>query len=117
MKRSKRVIRHQILSRLYARLREDHDFEWTEDAFVEGKLSLMQIDGLLAFKSDVQLEELRRALERLENGTFGVCLACKGDITQELLEADPTQRMCAHCEEQFSHIVIRRYAAPTLPVS
>lgn len=117
MKKSKRIIRHQILSKLYARLREDYEFEWTEDAFVDGHLSLMQIDGLLAFKSDGQLEELRQALERLESGTFGKCLACKGDIGSELLEADPTQRMCAHCEEQFSHIVIRRYVTPALPVA
>jgi RNA polymerase-binding transcription factor DksA len=117
MKKSKRVIRHQILSRLYRRLREDYEFEWTEDAFTRGHLSLRQIDGLLAFKSDVQLEELRGALERLENDTFGTCLSCKGEISQELLDADPTQRMCAHCEEQFSHIVIRRQVTPAMPIA
>jgi RNA polymerase-binding transcription factor DksA len=110
MNRSKRLMRHRILSRLYEHLHENYDFDWTEDAFVNGTMSLGQLDAVLAFKSDPHLDELRRALERLENGTFGSCIACKGSIAWDLLEVDPTQRFCARCEEQFSHIVIQRYS-------
>jgi RNA polymerase-binding transcription factor DksA len=110
MNKSKRLMRHRILSRLYEHLRECYDFDWTEDAFVNGTLSLGQLDAVLAFKSDPQLDELRRALERLESGAFGTCISCKGSIGSDLLDVDPTQRLCARCEEQFSHIVVRRFS-------
>ncbi len=103
MKKSKRSMRYLILSRLYEHLDETYGIEWPRDSFVSGRLTLHDLDALLAFKSDPKIEELRNALDRLESGTYGVCIGCKGRISQELLDADPAHRFCLDCEQQFSH--------------
>ncbi len=103
MKKSKRAMRRAILSDLFEHLEEYYGCDWSRDTFVDGQLSLHQIDALLAFKSDPRLEELRGALVRLEDGTYGTCIGCKHDISQEVLDRDPTQRVCSECEWEFTH--------------
>jgi RNA polymerase-binding transcription factor DksA len=112
MAKSKRSMRYAILGRLYDYLQEQYSISWSRETFVDGKLSIHQIDAILAFKSDPHLDELRSALDRLENGTYGVCLSCKGTISEELLDADPSQRFCAKCEKTFSHVLAPTYGIP-----
>ncbi len=104
MTKSKRVMRRLVLSRLYDYLQDQYTVLYPRDMFINGELSIHDIDALLAFKSDVQLEELRHALDRLENGTFGVCISCKSSINQDVLDGDPTQRICSSCEQKFVHV-------------
>jgi RNA polymerase-binding transcription factor DksA len=103
MTKSKRVMRRLILSKLYDHLQDQFTDIYPREAFVKGDLSIHELDGLLAFKSDAHLEELRCALDRLEGGTFGVCISCKSLISQDILDGDPTQRVCSTCEEKFIH--------------
>lgn len=102
MKKSKMELRHLVLSRMYDQLEGQFSLGWSREDFVGGRLSLHEIDAALAFKSDPQIEELRHALDRIENGTFGYCIACKGRITLELLNADPTRRVCPACEQRLN---------------
>ncbi len=102
--KSKRVLRRAILVRLYDHLQDAYGIEWPRESFVNGQLALGEIDALLSFKSDQRIDELRSALERLEEGSFGRCIACKGDIGQDLLEADPAMRLCERCERMYSHM-------------
>ena len=44
-------------------------------------------------------EEVKQALERLEQGTFGKCENCGRDIPFERLEALPTARLCMECKQ------------------
>ena len=54
------------------------------------------LEGLgLAAKREVAL--LRAALRRIEDGTFGTCLACGGTISTERLEAVPHAPLCRSC--------------------
>jgi DnaK suppressor protein len=41
------------------------------------------------------LAGVEAALERLDEGTYGRCLACDAPIDDASLEADPTQPTCA----------------------
>lgn len=41
--------------------------------------------------------QIRRALARLADGTYGRCLACGATIVPERLEAIPTVARCARC--------------------
>ncbi|HLJ30186.1 MAG TPA: SpoIIE family protein phosphatase [Candidatus Angelobacter sp.] len=43
------------------------------------------------------LEEVDKALERVEIGSFGECEACKGAMETERLLADPLARFCLEC--------------------
>ncbi len=115
MKKSKRIFRRAILASLYDHLQDAYGVDWSREAFVDDRLSLNELDALLAFKSDTRIDELRGALDRLQSGTFGLCLACKGRVDQELLDADPAQRLCVLCERLYSHLFVRTYSVPQVP--
>ena len=93
-------MRRAILSRLFDILQEHYPTEYTREWFVSRPLH--EIDAVLAFKSETLLDELRQALDRLEEGKFGICISCKGEISQEILDAEPTQRLCQVCENTLA---------------
>jgi DnaK suppressor protein len=45
-----------------------------------------------------ELVEVRDALERLDNGAFGLCDECNEDIPMERLRAIPYARLCMKCK-------------------
>ena len=103
MQNGVRSLQRAVLSKLLDYLQEHYDVDSSRDYFVDGRLNLHQIDALLAFKSDPQLDELRAALDRLEHGTYGVCITCKRPISREVLEREPGRSICAGCEQGFNH--------------
>jgi DnaK suppressor protein len=42
--------------------------------------------------------KIKKALERIENGTFGVCESCGEDISVERLKARPVTTQCIECK-------------------
>ena len=108
MKKSSVDIRRSILRRLYSHLEEHYAITIPDSSLNKDSLSLHQLDALLAFKSDPHLDDLRAALDRLEEGTFGVCLSCKVQIEEGLMDIDPTRRMCDRCERVYSRVTRRR---------
>jgi RNA polymerase-binding transcription factor DksA len=97
-------MRRSIVVRIFDRLEECYGREACGEVRQNSSLSLHDVDELLAFRSDGRLEELREALARIENGTFGLCLACRGRIEHRLLDRDPAQRLCGHCERRLFHV-------------
>lgn len=111
--KSKRVLRRAVLVRLYDHLQDAYGLDSPRESFVRGQLTLHQIDALLAFKSDPRIDELRGALERLEQGSFGICIACKGEISQDLLEVDPAVRLCERCDRLYSQMrIMTQHSVP-----
>jgi DnaK suppressor protein len=45
------------------------------------------------------LQLVNEALDRVEKGTFGYCVACENEINQKRLEAVPWTRHCIGCQE------------------
>lgn len=45
------------------------------------------------------LREIRSALRRIDEGTFGTCLHCEEEISQRRLQAVPWARLCLQCQE------------------
>jgi DnaK suppressor protein len=45
------------------------------------------------------IEKILKALERIEEGTFGVCEECKGKIPRLRLEVNPSATLCVKCQE------------------
>jgi len=41
-----------------------------------------------------ELDDVERALERLDDGSYGTCQACSATIDDELLARRPTTRFC-----------------------
>lgn len=44
-----------------------------------------------------RLAEVEAALQRIEEGGYGVCGRCGGEIADNDLEADPLARLCRQC--------------------
>jgi RNA polymerase-binding transcription factor DksA len=112
MKKSKRVMRRSILQCLYTHLQDAYGLEIPSEEFVQGQISDHEIDAMLAFKSDPRIDELRSALDRLEAGAYGRCLACKDVLDRSLLDADPARRLCGSCERLYSHMLTHELGVP-----
>ena len=54
----------------------------------------------LAQRGGDYLDYLGEALQRVENGTFGVCRVCGGEIGRARLEAVPTATQCIECKSK-----------------
>ena len=44
--------------------------------------------------------KIKNALDRLENGTFGICDECGEDISEERLKARPVTTLCIDCKKK-----------------
>jgi len=51
----------------------------------------------IEFSLENQLKEVNGALERIAKGTYGACVNCEKDISQERLQASPEARLCLDC--------------------
>jgi len=103
MRKSARAMRRVVLHQLFDILEERYGIELDRAVFEADSVSLHEIDAALAFKSDPGLEELRGALDRIDDGSYGVCIGCKSPIDWRLLVEEPARRMCEKCEEEYNH--------------
>jgi DnaK suppressor protein len=46
------------------------------------------------------LKKIEQAIEKIDNGTFGVCDVCGEEITVKRLEARPVTNMCIFCKTE-----------------
>ncbi|MFO7964404.1 MAG: RNA polymerase-binding protein DksA [Desulfobacterales bacterium] len=44
------------------------------------------------------IRKIKKALERIENDTFGICETCGGDISIKRLKARPVTTQCIECK-------------------
>ena len=52
---------------------------------------------------EVRFNNIRRALEKMDDGTFGTCEICHKEIEEERLNANPAARTCeAHLSQDSS---------------
>jgi RNA polymerase-binding transcription factor DksA len=47
-----------------------------------------------------RLEDINHALDKISNGTFGICEICGNLIEEDRLEANPAARTCKACMEK-----------------
>ena len=50
------------------------------------------------------LRKIERAIERLENGEFGICEQCDDEISLRRLEARPVTTLCIRCKEDQERV-------------
>ena len=55
---------------------------------------------LLAQRGGDYIDYLNEALQRIKDGTFGICRTCKGPIGRGRLEAVPTATQCISCKSK-----------------
>jgi DnaK suppressor protein len=63
-----------------------------------GEVAAQQGEAMtLASSLQDQLEEVDRALRKMDEGTYGICENCGQEIGEARLEALPTARFCMDC--------------------
>lgn len=65
----------------------------THDTDLSNDLSVKQLKNL-------KYTEILEALQRIENGEYGVCDDCGAEIGVKRLEVYPTSKMCIVCQEE-----------------
>jgi RNA polymerase-binding protein DksA len=70
---------------------DEHDPEGSTIAFERSQI------GAIAQQAQRHLEEIDLALERVEQGAYGICETCGEPIAEGRLEARPVARTCIRC--------------------
>ena len=75
-------------------MRRPGDRDWVERATeIENDEVLDQLDDI----TRAEVAELRHAVGRIDNGTYGRCEKCDSDISDARLEALPGTAVCVRC--------------------
>ncbi len=56
-----------------------------------------QVLDALGNTTRIEIEEVKRAISRIDNGTYGICLNCGNTIKKERMHALPFSSQCIHC--------------------
>ncbi len=90
--------REAVLSRRVGKIERDlqseHSADSEEQAVERGNEPVLEA---LDEKILAELEEIRLALRRMEEGQYGICVTCEEEIPEARLEALPTTTRCVQC--------------------
>ncbi len=87
--------REAVLNRMTAIARDALDIEFDGDGV---PASSWGQDQALSDSLDGRLTTIESALERLDNGSYGVCADCGADIPPRRLQALPFATLCVGCQ-------------------
>jgi DnaK suppressor protein len=70
-----------------------------------------EINFILTDREREKLQAIQEALERVEDGTYGICESCESEIAPGRLSALPFTRLCVNCqaEHEKEAKAMRRY--------
>jgi DnaK suppressor protein len=71
--------------------------------------------ALIQMKSET-LDKVTEALSRLENGSYGYCFECGGEVAEARLRALPFASRCRDCEEAREEEQLRERARQRRPL-
>lgn len=55
---------------------------------------------LFRARENAEIQKLTLALDRMEQGSYGICLSCDAEISGKRLMAEPTALLCVDCKEK-----------------
>ena len=74
-----------------------------DDANDDGDLAFVSSDSftgnVIAKQQESELEEIMYALNRIQDGTYGICEMCEDEIGVQRLEVKPFAKYCIDCRE------------------
>jgi RNA polymerase-binding transcription factor DksA len=73
---------------------EVNDDEPSDRTETASEITEFEENSSIASNLDVQLIEIDSALDRIENGTYGVCKVCNSEIELDRLDANPSASTC-----------------------
>lgn len=94
--------RRTRLEQRLARIIDDNRQPLSRDS--EDRAQEEENDEVLDSLGNCSLDELlkvRKAIQRYENGEYGICTQCKKPISQERLQAVPEAELCINCAKSM----------------
>lgn len=73
---------------------DNHPADIGDELYERGK------DLALRDAASIRLSRIDEALERMEDGTYGICAHCGRDIPYQRLQAEPAAEFCIACQEK-----------------
>ncbi len=93
----------QLLHSAKKTLTEESSFD-TDDLPDEIDLASSEYTQSMIFRlrdrEKFLLAKIDKALQRIDNGTFGICEKCEEEISMKRLEARPVTTLCIRCKEE-----------------
>ena len=68
-----------------------------DDSAEAAEVALYQDNLSVEANLEVKLQAVDHALKRIEDGSYGKCVKCEGEISDERLKAQPAAKMCIDC--------------------
>ena len=68
------------------------------EAMATADQNRLQVTRVLTLAAEAALSEIDAALQRLEEGSYGICERCAEPIRWERLEVLPMSRLCTPCQ-------------------
>lgn len=95
--------RKTVLNSARRTLKEEATFD-TDDLPDEIDLASSEYQQSMVFRlrdrEKYLLTKIDKALERIEDGSFGICENCEEEISVKRLEARPVTTLCIRCKEE-----------------
>lgn len=82
------------IHRIEQRLDQPADKDWQEQAVEREDVEVLEDLGLAGMR---EMEMIRAALGRIEDGTYGECARCGETISDERLDVVPHAPLCRTC--------------------
>jgi RNA polymerase-binding transcription factor DksA len=103
------MLRALLLCELVAQL-EQADNHRAASADMEGQTDVdsvfeRELADASAARADEAVNDIRHALTRLEDGTYGICERCSAAVPLERLEIIPHARSCVACPGRTSGLL------------
>jgi DnaK suppressor protein len=96
---------------LEARQQELSKRLWTRDQIFLPKTPEPEEEAQMTAQQDLAVQDRNRAaalfrqvqaaLDRIEDGSYGICLSCEDEIPPQRLEAVPWTSYCIQCQQTF----------------
>lgn len=87
----------QRIHKIEDRLDDPVDKDWDDSAIERQDDEVLEDLGLAGLK---EIEAIRAALARIDDGNYGICMKCGNDISSERLEAVPFAALCRTCVKE-----------------
>lgn len=87
---------HQLEERMTLKL---VDFKTGDEAELSSIDKDKQFDLRLKSRQVTYIKKVKEAIRRIDEGTFGICMECDGEISLSRLQARPTAHLCISCKE------------------
>lgn len=99
--------RNEIVRRAEQTLKQDMTLDADD---LPDEMDLASSEYLQAFTFRLRgreknlLDKIQKALERIDDGTFGICEECEEPISAKRLEARPETTLCIRCKEEQERV-------------